>query len=112
MYGVLEKLRANERVEGKDREIFDQGLIGILRDLYHQIDAAVAEAYGWPADLSDDEILRRPVDLRPSARQANRARPASAEVSPGRDGSRLITIWRRRSPTVEAGKASARASAP
>ena len=63
MYNVLEKLRAGERIEGKDREIYDQGLIGILRDLHDQIDAAVAEAYGWPADLSDDEILHRVVDL-------------------------------------------------
>ncbi len=63
MYNVLEKLRAGERIEGKDKEIYDQGLIGILRDLHDQIDAAVAEAYGWPADLTDDEILHRLVDL-------------------------------------------------
>ncbi|GAA6202623.1 hypothetical protein NBRC116599_38490 [Aquicoccus sp. SU-CL01552] len=63
MYNVLEKLRAGERIEEKDREIYDQGLIGILRDLHGQIDAAVAEAYGWPTDLSDDDILHRLVDL-------------------------------------------------
>ncbi len=63
MYNVLEKLRAGQRIEGKDREIYDQGLIGILRDLHDQIDREVAAAYGWPADLSDDEILHRLVDL-------------------------------------------------
>lgn len=63
MYNVLEKLRANERIAGKDREIYDQGLVGILRDLHDQIDTAVAEAYGWPATLSDDDILHRLVDL-------------------------------------------------
>ena len=63
MYNVLEKLRAGERIEGKDREIYDQGLVGILRDLHDQIDTAVAEAYGWPATLTDDEILHRLVDL-------------------------------------------------
>jgi hypothetical protein len=52
-----------ERIEGKDREIYDQGLIGNLRDLHDQIDREVAAAYGWPADLSDDEILHRLVDL-------------------------------------------------
>ena len=46
MYNVLEKLRAGERIEGKDREIYDQGLIGILRDLHDQIDREVAAAYG------------------------------------------------------------------
>ena len=63
MYNVLEKLRAGERIEGKDKDIYDQGLVGILRDLHDQIDRAVADAYGWPADLSDDDILHRLVDL-------------------------------------------------
>lgn len=63
MYNVLEKLRAGETIEGKDREIYDQGLIGILKDLHDQIDAAVAEAYGWPVDLSAEDILFRLVAL-------------------------------------------------
>ena len=63
MYNCLEKLRAGQRIEGKDRETYDQGLIGILRDLHDQIDATVAEAYGWPADLPEAEILQRLVDL-------------------------------------------------
>ncbi len=63
MYNVLEKVRAGERIEGKDKEIYDQGLIGILRDLHDQIDIAVGEAYGWPHDLSDEDILLRLVDL-------------------------------------------------
>ena len=63
MYNVLEKLRAGETIEGKDREIYDRGLIGILKDLHDQIDAAVAEAYGWLVDLSDEDILFRLVAL-------------------------------------------------
>jgi hypothetical protein len=63
MYNVLEKLRAGQRIEGRDREIYDQGLIGILRDLHDQIDTAVAQAYGWPATLTDGEILHRLVAL-------------------------------------------------
>ncbi|SFO15556.1 Type II restriction/modification system, DNA methylase subunit YeeA [Roseovarius lutimaris] len=63
MYNVLEKLRAGERIEGKDREIYDAGLIGMLRDIHDRIDRAVAEAYGWPADLSEDDILHRLVAL-------------------------------------------------
>lgn len=73
MYNVLEKLRAGERIEGKDKETYDQGLIGILKDLHDQIDAAVADAYGWPATLTDDEILHRLVDLN-RARAAEEAR--------------------------------------
>nr|WP_303473165.1 MULTISPECIES: DNA methyltransferase [unclassified Marinovum] len=63
MYNVLEKLRAGEAIEGKDKEIYEQGLIGILRDIHDRIDAAVADAYGWPVDLSDEDILFRLVDL-------------------------------------------------
>ncbi len=63
MYNVLEKLRAGEAIEGKDREIYDQGLIGILKDLHDQIDTCVAEAYGWAVDLSDEDILFRLVAL-------------------------------------------------
>lgn len=63
MYNVLEKLRADEPIKGKDKEIYNQGLIGILKDLHDQIDREVAAAYGWPADLSDEEILERLVAL-------------------------------------------------
>jgi hypothetical protein len=47
----------------KDEDIFDQELIGILGDLYDEIDAAFADAYGWPVDLSDEDILLRLVAL-------------------------------------------------
>lgn len=63
MYNVLEKLRSGQPIEGKDKEIYDQGLIGILKELHDQIDAEVAAAYGWPSDLSDEEILERLVAL-------------------------------------------------
>lgn len=35
-------------------------LLRMALDVVHRdLDAAVAAAYGWPADLSDDEILER-----------------------------------------------------
>jgi hypothetical protein len=34
-----------------------------LDALHRHLDDAVAAAYGWPADLSDDEILARLLDL-------------------------------------------------
>ena len=63
MYNVLEKLRAEDRIEGKDKEIYEHGLIALLKDIHDRIDRAVAEAYGWPEGLSDEEILQRLVDL-------------------------------------------------
>jgi hypothetical protein len=33
-----------------------------LDNIHRELDEAVAAAYGWPADLADDEILRRLLD--------------------------------------------------
>jgi hypothetical protein len=66
LYNVLEKLRAGTApaaLTGDDRRIFDDGLVLILQELHDKLDAAVADAYGWPADLSDNEILVRLVAL-------------------------------------------------
>jgi hypothetical protein len=63
MYNVLEMLRAGEPIEGRDREVYDQGLVGILRQLHDAIDAETARAYGWPETLADDAILQRLVAL-------------------------------------------------
>ncbi|MGO8738778.1 class I SAM-dependent DNA methyltransferase [Rhodoblastus sp.] len=66
LYNVLEKLKhgvAPEALEPNERRIFDDGLVLILKELHDRLDAAVAEAYGWPEKLSDDEILARLVAL-------------------------------------------------
>ena len=63
MYNVLEKLRAGEALTAKDKTIHEQGLVSVLKELHDDIDAAVADAYGWPADLADEEILERLVAL-------------------------------------------------
>ena len=39
------------------------GLASVVLSLHQQIDAAVAEAYGWPADLPEAKILTRLVAL-------------------------------------------------
>lgn len=63
MYNTLDKLRAGEPLGGKDKQIYRDGLIGLLSDIHDRIDAAVAAAYGWPADLVDEEVLFRLVAL-------------------------------------------------
>jgi hypothetical protein len=66
LYNVLEKLRAGANpaaLSAEDRRTFDDGLVLILKELHDKLDAAVAEAYGWPADLSDNDILTRLVAL-------------------------------------------------
>jgi hypothetical protein len=66
LYNVLEKLRAGagpETFDDADRRIFDDGLVLILKEYHDQLDALVADAYGWPTDLLDEEILARLVAL-------------------------------------------------
>ncbi|QDU76078.1 hypothetical protein Pan97_31230 [Bremerella volcania] len=63
MYNVLEKLRSGETLTAKEQKIHEQGLVSVLKQIHDDLDAAVFEAYGWPADLSDEEILERLVAL-------------------------------------------------
>ena len=63
LYNVLEKLKAGTPLTDKDEIIKDRGLVLILRELHEEIDRLTAEAYGWPVDLGDDEILARLVAL-------------------------------------------------
>jgi len=73
MYNVLEKLRTGDVLTTKDRAIHEKGLVSILRQLHDDLDKAVADAYGWPADLPDAEILERLVSLN-AERAAEEAR--------------------------------------
>ncbi len=63
MYNVLEALRAGRELSPKERDIHEKGLVAILRQLHDELDAAVAQAYGWPADLPEADILARLVAL-------------------------------------------------
>ena len=63
MYNVLEALRDGRPLKKKEQIIYEHGLISILKELHDELDIAVAEAYGWPVNLSDEEILARLVAL-------------------------------------------------
>jgi hypothetical protein len=63
LYNVLEKIRAGEKLTDKEKVIHDAGLVSVLKQLHDDLDAAVFAAYGWPATLTDAEILERLVAL-------------------------------------------------
>jgi hypothetical protein len=63
MYNVIEKLRTGEPLTDRDRVIHDDGLISILKQIHDDLDAAVLAAYGWPANLTDEEILGHLIQL-------------------------------------------------
>jgi hypothetical protein len=66
MYNVLERLYSGVAIDQltiAERRIFDDGHVLILRELHDNLNAAVAAAYGWPTDLSDEDIVTRLVAL-------------------------------------------------
>lgn len=63
MYNVLEKLHAGEPLNAKEKVIHEQGLVSVLKDVHDRLDAAVFDAYGWPTDLTDEQIIERLVAL-------------------------------------------------
>ena len=63
IYNVLEKVRAGEALTTKDKALHEAALVSTLKQLHDDLDAAVADAYGWPWPLTDAEILERVVAL-------------------------------------------------
>lgn len=47
LYNVLAELRAGEPLSAKEKLVHEHGLVGVLRSLHDDLDAAVLEAYGW-----------------------------------------------------------------
>lgn len=67
MYNALQRLREAESggkpLHYAERAFHDRALIGVLRSLHDDLDAAVAEAYGWDAKLADEATLEKLVAL-------------------------------------------------
>jgi hypothetical protein len=63
MYNALERLRSGQPFTPAEKKVHEQALGTVLLTLHDELDAAVADAYGWPVDLSDAEILSRLVEL-------------------------------------------------
>ena len=63
MYNALAKLRSGEALGAKDKIIHEEGLVSVLKKIHDDLDDAVFDAYGWPRDLTDEQILERLVAL-------------------------------------------------
>jgi len=62
-YNVMEKLRAQQPLDKDEQRIRDMALADTLLDIHDRIDRATLAAYGWPTELSDDEIIAKLVAL-------------------------------------------------
>ena len=63
IYNVLAALREGRALTSKEKTQHTQGLVGVLRELHDELDAAVLAAYGLPATASTDDILAHLVQL-------------------------------------------------
>jgi hypothetical protein len=63
MYNVVAKLRSGDPLTGKERRLHEIAGCGALRDLHDELDAFVADAFGWPWPMEREEILERLVSL-------------------------------------------------
>ena len=63
LYNVLDKVWTSEALTKKEQDIHERGLVSVMQHLHERIDDAVFDAYGWPRDLTDEEILARLVEL-------------------------------------------------
>jgi hypothetical protein len=63
IYNVLEKLRAGRSLDLGEKHVHDAAACGVLLDLHDELDAAVAEAYGWSSPMGTEEMLEHLVAL-------------------------------------------------
>lgn len=63
LYNLREKLVKGEAFSDVEQDQRRRGRVDIIHELHGRIDDAVADAYGWPRDLSDEQIVERLVAL-------------------------------------------------
>ncbi|MEO7328538.1 MAG: DNA methyltransferase, partial [Minicystis sp.] len=59
MYNVLSKLRSGSQLDEEDRILHEQGQVGVMAQIHDDLDHAVSDAYNWPADLLENELLEK-----------------------------------------------------
>ncbi|MCD8350216.1 MAG: class I SAM-dependent DNA methyltransferase [Planctomycetaceae bacterium] len=63
VYAVFAKLRHDEELNEQERGLCEKAGVQNLMTLHAELDQAVAEAYGWGADMTDEEVVTRLLHL-------------------------------------------------
>lgn len=72
LYNARARIGANCDLTEAERIVHEEGCVGVLDHLHQRLDRLVAQAYGWPDDLSDAQIVDRLIVLN-AARAAEEA---------------------------------------
>lgn len=84
LYNVLERVRELENgcdvpaLDEKEKDIYDVGLVGVLKDIHDRIDQAAFAAYGW-ADLAA-ALVGKPGGTTPSEHKSSEQEEAEQEL--------------------------------
>lgn len=63
LYNARARIGANCALTEAEQTVHEEGCVGVLDHLHQRLDRLVAQAYGWPDDLSDAQIVDRLIDL-------------------------------------------------
>lgn len=66
-----------EPLSDGERDVYEQGRVGIIDHLHQRLDQLVSRAYGWPDDLTDSQIVDRLIGLN----QLKAEREGQGEIS-------------------------------
>ena len=72
LYNLRDQLMRGEPFSLPQQDARMRGRIDLIAELHARLDAAVAHAYGWPADLADAEFVTRLVALNAERRAAEK----------------------------------------
>jgi hypothetical protein len=113
LYNLRDKIVSGEPLDLVEQDQRARGRIDLLAELHRRIDAAVAEAYGWPADLSDEAIVARLAALN-AERRAEEKRGHVQWLRPDyqRARAKVATIGPAATEQIEAQLPDARARKP
>ena len=72
LYNLRDSIATGQPLTPAEQDARARGRIDLIAELHRRLDAAVVHAYGWPADLSDADIVARLVALNAERRAAER----------------------------------------
>ncbi|MGU3389793.1 class I SAM-dependent DNA methyltransferase [Sphingomonas sp. M1A8_2b] len=114
LYNLREKLRQHGPFTDGEQDQRRRGRIDIIAELHDRIDDAVADAYGWPRDLTDEQIVTRLVALnaeRHAEEQAGKVRWLRPDYQIARAGLTALPVAAK-SAQIEALLPQAKAKKP
>ena len=103
LYNLRDAVAAGGALTPRQQDQRRRGRIDLIAELHRRVDAAVAQAYGWPADLAAGDVVVRLVGLNAERRADERRghvhwlRP---EYQPARAG--LVSVGTAREEQIEA----------